>query len=329
MYNLLTNPRADKCQENKYDGNPCENKFKFIAICDKKFANLNPKMIEKLIEERIYETKLVCGTHALKHAAVKLTDGFIFQETMRHSSLSILPIKGPNKFGAVACSYMFPLVKTNQIYKCFVHREYTQQTKDVEYYTYDLSPMKFKDIQMSSDNLSRCQNLHNFKLAHEIFDSEMDSTGRLMPVFYDRFIETYNSELPLASKIGTSCKNEPVAIFWRDQRGSHIVDTISGRQFFCAAYERSVSLCEDFEKIIKLHWQGINLVIYGTQGKSLRDIDLVGTIYDSIDQIPIEKLFELHYLDSRYEFGPEMILAAMIMLPPHLRPWTIHKTFAY
>lgn len=174
-----------------------------------------------------------------------------------------------------------------------------------------LSPMSLGPVDHGQPNLPPSKNLENFHQGSKVYSMELDSNGNPSNLYVENRLKFYLDPIPHRHKYPG---NTPVYFIWIDRNGKeHKLNYIQSRQFYCNFYERLVVQQPDFIKLRDMLDSGINLQICGYDGYPI----------NSKEEI------EREYLNSRYPFGHERMLYALLTLEESEYPWRKYKTFDF
>lgn len=177
-----------------------------------------------------------------------------------------------------------------------------------------LSPKAMGPILHCQPGLPRAENLENLHQSNKVFESEADSEGNPLPIFYKTRLEMYQDPIPHRHKEAAKGKNQCKYSIWvlpdgTEQRLSYV----ESRQIYCHYYEEFAKKDDNFKKLKAWHEAGRNLQIVG------------------YDAFPMDiKHIEQAYLDPTHPFGHERVLMTMIVIPESKNfPWNKHRTLEF
>eukprot|EP01125_Pyxidicula_operculata_P004588 TRINITY_DN1729_c0_g1_i1.p1 TRINITY_DN1729_c0_g1~~TRINITY_DN1729_c0_g1_i1.p1 ORF type:complete len:339 (+),score=36.46 TRINITY_DN1729_c0_g1_i1:52-1068(+) len=293
----------------------CQGKLKSGAKCTKK-------------SYYIQSGKYVCGRHSDKSKRIKLkqtpeekkeienqyTRWLEDAERTKQENLS----QGKTR-GNVICRQM------KMMKSCYPEKGYLMvfpnyrhgKRKDGIGYP-DLSPMKLGPVDHGQPGICQSLNIENYHQFNKCFKWEYDSkTDKISKDFYDLRDKAYRDPVPHRHKFDrkfieqqnagqTNAVNVPLFSVHLDSSGAERrYSYLQSRWFYCHQYEILASKTDAFKELKGKLNEGYNIQIMGFDARHVDDI-------------------QKSYLDTRYPFGHELVLHAMLTIDKESEyPWNI------
>jgi hypothetical protein len=161
-----------------------------------------------------------------------------------------------------------------------------------------LNPKLLGPIYHLQPDLPPAANLSNLHRANHVFPCDLDALGNPTSQFFEKQKALYTAHADAAMKPRVE---KPVYVIWQlpSKTWRHLT-LVESRQIYCHFYAKLVRPLPEFQKLVQLMQQGVNLQILGVDGYH-----------------PIRSL-EVHYLDATRPFGVELILYCMLR---NTAPW--------
>ncbi|EFA81984.1 hypothetical protein PPL_05218 [Heterostelium album PN500] len=177
-----------------------------------------------------------------------------------------------------------------------------------------LSPMRLGPIVHNQPNAPVSLNLENFHQGSKCFKVELESDGSVGKKYRASRDKMYNDPEPHRHKYQRG--DRPEFFVWYTKSGEEKrLGPLECRQFYCNFYERLASVTDDFKQLKTLRESGTNLQIIG---------------YDARRVDPTEQAIMAAYKDTRFPFGHELVIFAMLLISDPLKyPWRIMKTVEF
>eukprot|EP01125_Pyxidicula_operculata_P004970 TRINITY_DN1835_c0_g1_i1.p1 TRINITY_DN1835_c0_g1~~TRINITY_DN1835_c0_g1_i1.p1 ORF type:complete len:269 (-),score=39.59 TRINITY_DN1835_c0_g1_i1:39-845(-) len=183
----------------------------------------------------------------------------------------------------------------------------------------DLSPMRLGPVEHGQPGVVQCLNIENYHQFNKCYSWEYDNkSGQILDVFFKRRDQAYRDSTPHRHKfdkqfidnqvqIDPSALRTPLFTVHLDSEGGQRrYNYQQCRWFYCHQYEILASKTESFADLKQKVEEGYNIQIMGYDARHV----------DNISQA---------YLDTRYPFGHELVLLAMLTIDdPSQYPWNVY-----